>query len=231
MAEAKTPDTLALMDEALRDPHWLVRGVARCELRRTQAARDFAEHYRERARRGEWTLGVVRGLGDEGAPSDWELLVPALDLRAPSLAVAAIQSMARLDRRGSREMRMMMVDDARPRVSSSAGVSLRGQVWASDVPLLRACLESPHAHVRESGALLLLEEPSWDSVIAVLASPRELSGRAAAQLLSSLRRRALGSARPGAAALAQLRRLVALSPALREVARAKASSALAVFGA
>ncbi|MGE0790894.1 MAG: hypothetical protein AB7S26_34810 [Sandaracinaceae bacterium] len=144
--EANDPTLRARLETALDDRYRWARELARYHLRERFGARDYAAYYRDRIGTAP-TPSLVAALSEVGGPEEWEALVPMLDER-PGIARAAIRAMKILDARGSRETRLMMVDDPRPSVSREAARSMRGWVWASDEAAIAGLLASPHEHVR-----------------------------------------------------------------------------------
>jgi HEAT repeat protein len=70
----------AWLERGLVDPHRSVRELARHVLGKQDPTRDFAAEHRARLAREAPTAAVAAALGETGIPSDWEHLVPALDV-------------------------------------------------------------------------------------------------------------------------------------------------------
>ncbi len=156
--------SVGLWRDACFDPARRIRELAQFELSRADPRIDVAALYRDRIAR-EPSPPAILGLSElvsrgthvaakRARARDAELLVPLLDLR-PAIARAVVVAMARLDREGTRDLRLMLVDDGRPGVSKEAALSLLGQIWSTDEPVLREMLGSSHAHVRRNAARLV----------------------------------------------------------------------------
>lgn len=158
---------IRLAREALLDPARDVRARARQALRDASASLDVPALYRGALDDGEIAAGAIRGLAEVGRAADWERLVPALD-RGPAIAAEAIVAMRRLDREATRELRLMLVDDPRPRVVRAAARSLTGEIWGDDERWLRAYLRSPAPHVRKHASRLAAQLPGWRAPIVLL---------------------------------------------------------------
>jgi hypothetical protein len=130
------------------------------ELARHHLGGTFAEFYRARLLEPSPAPAVIQGLAETGSADDWEHLVPALDMSSKR-ACAGLVAMASLNRKASRETRLMMVDDPRRRVSQVAAHTMLRDVWESDAPILSAYLTSPHLHVRVSAVQLACCLPGW----------------------------------------------------------------------
>lgn len=155
-----TCEARTLLVGALDDVARSVRALARHRLAVIDASFDVRAHYREAIVRETVSLGAIRGLGDVGTKDDWERLVPVLD-RGAALAREALGAIAHLDRRASRELRLMMVDDARPSVSHEATASFHEPLWETEEPIVVGYLSSPHVHVRRNAVRLVRKLPGW----------------------------------------------------------------------
>ncbi|MEO0324904.1 MAG: hypothetical protein AAF447_18215 [Myxococcota bacterium] len=165
-----------------------VREVARFHLREADAGFDARSYYLAELARRPFSRGVVAGVGDVGRPGDWEALVPALD-GPPRAAREALTSLRHLDRRATREVRLMMVDDARPTVSRAAARGLLEEVGAVGAGVLSTLLGSSQAHSRAHGAWLLSRTPGPEALEALLLNGGETNATAVeAALIEKIRR-------------------------------------------
>ena len=130
------------------------------ELARHHLGGTFAAFYRAKLLEPSPAPAVIQGLAETGTADDWERLVRALDMSSKR-ACAGLVAMASLNRKESRETRLMMVDDPRRRVSQVAANTMMRDVWESDAPILSAYLTSPHLHVRTSAVQLACCLAGW----------------------------------------------------------------------
>lgn len=146
----------ARLERALTDRVRAMRELARHHLRggqfpdretSKQYPDGFAPFYRAKLLQPAPSIAAIQGLAETGTSGDWERLLPALDV-SPKHACAALKAMATLDRKESRETRLMMVDDPRARVSQVAANTMTRDLWEADASILRAYLTSPHRHVQ-----------------------------------------------------------------------------------
>ncbi|WP_157069291.1 hypothetical protein [Sandaracinus amylolyticus] len=221
--DASPSTVVPVLHAALRDPERRVRDLALSALASRGERVDLAAIHRREIVAGRISRGAIRVLGDHGVASDWELLVPALDA-SPKLARAALGAMRRLDRSATREIRLMLVDDPRPKLSRDAMLSLAGQIWAEDERWIRAYLRSPHVHVRAHAARLAIQLGGWAPPLVLLeiASDPEIRMTVEHALASWLGRRWRAGAAPSpedARALRDLLARTSISRPLRDSLR------------
>lgn len=218
---AEASGALSRLEDALEDPNRGVRALAQHHLSRSQPERDFAEHYRRLLEKDPPSPAAVCGLAGLGAPEDWERLVPLLD-RGPKLARAALRALKALDRKHTRELRLMMVDDPRAGVSKDAAASLRGELWSTDVATIEEYLASPIEHVRRNAVRLAAQLHGWKPALLLLAlSDPSLAERANAQLERWLGERRSTIAAPSRSESRELRRLLGESTLILESTKAQ----------
>lgn len=160
LLQAGSRRLLTWMRRGIDDVDRDVRKLASEWWRQRHPGFDLLAHYRAEIDAGRATPGKLRGLAAAGEPADWERLVECLDAR-PAVAREALEAMRRLDAEGSRECRMMMVDDERGGVSRVATYTLVHEVRASDEPVLREYLGSEHRHVRRRAMRLVSNLTRW----------------------------------------------------------------------
>lgn len=164
---ADAESALPILDRCVDDAHPGVRSVARWHLAKLSGPIDFAARYRSALASPTPALGAVAGLGEVGSPEDWEQLVPLLDASS-GRARAAIRSLRSLNKPATRELRMMMVDDPRPGVSTEAARSVAWEVRGSDRGAVEALLASPHQHTRRHAIRLCALLEGWTPLILLL---------------------------------------------------------------
>lgn len=160
--EAEPSRAHTFLENAFDDATRTVRAVARLHFGPSNDT-TLAERYRAALRNGTASLGTILGIEEVGVEADWELLVPMLD-SGQGRACATIAAMTKLARSETRELRLIMVDDARVAVSRAATRSLMAEVWETDERVLMRYLRSPTEHVRLHSLRLVARMPGWASV-------------------------------------------------------------------
>jgi hypothetical protein len=158
VCEAEPDRARALLERTLADDSRAVRQRASYLARESHL--DARAHYVALLDAGAITRGAVLGLGETGTPDDWERLVPALDASA-SVARAAIASMRALNASATRELRLVMVDDARPSVSQEAARGVgRGRGGPARLPRVAARARASGRRVPRRAAVGLASAPA-----------------------------------------------------------------------
>lgn len=152
LADATNRHRVATIDQARS-----VRQQARYHLREAGVVIDHRRTYRDALPN---SLGAIAGLGEVGEPSDWEALVTCLEAGARH-ACEAIRSMRTLNATESRDMRMFLVQEKRPKVSRAAATSLEGEIHGGDEAEILECMRSEFVHVRRHGIRLASFLPGW----------------------------------------------------------------------
>ena len=168
LVQQNSPVLLAELRAALLDAHASMREEARYHLRKLDTT-DVAAFYRDHLLTGEVLYSVISGLGETGATSDDQFIVPYTSHHQSKIRGAAIQALAKLNRNAHVGLFIEALTDPVPHVSRQALNALADKASAiNGEPLWEIFRSATHAHVKRNALSLMARLGKWDSIYYLL---------------------------------------------------------------